>query len=378
MEKKRQSMGPAGSHTVDDDARQRLLKDLETFYGKLVPAELGVILTQIEEFISQAIVHEAGQLLARAMPQVQQTPAPGVVSFSGAIFQVVATTRDALSPSAFALTVIAMHGKKPMQPVRRRGVISGHGRFDSITVIVDPIFAGCADDLALLGARFFEAGYAWELELVRRTVRSIESSLAEHLYRHVRERLQSDLQRFVWFVVITQDRGGVYIFDSTTAESTIELLKEGLQRRSGSTSELFVELLLTVLPLEEMFSRNAIATGECLSVQLDVTGYRGSSAGYAQAEDFVYPGGSASVFPVVREGRAYLIAAFPTIYQSDMLPALEGSRRELERIFRDYRDGIRTTLRRVTETTRFALQEFATDLLAKLAVELAKLGGGSS
>jgi hypothetical protein len=306
-------------------AKETLRFELAAFNG-IKPAELTSQLDGFEACIARTVVAEVARYLASVDRQVRPTPDQSIFVVGGTFYQVAATPRSALTPSGLDISVLQLNVQRPSKPIRVHTSVKGSGRVTSMTSIVDPRFATHAEDITRLTTELYEFGYSLMLELIRRLIDELETDLSKHLYEHVRPLLPPQMLTFFWFNIITQDGGGIYLFDKHTAENTVALLTSHERRRSLAPAELFAHLLITSIPFEQMFSKNVIATGECLSVPLTVTDYRDSSIGYAQAEDFIYPGKSASVYPIVREGSAFLVASFPTVHESTFLPVLKTSR----------------------------------------------------
>lgn len=360
-----------------DSAKERLRIALAAF-REIKPAELPYQLERFEACIARTLVAEVVRYLASLDSQVRITPEPSIFVVNGTFYQVAATPRSALSPSGLDLSVLQLNVQKPPMPIRVHGSVKGLGRVASTTSIVDPRFAQDADAITYLATGLYEFGYSLMLELVRQLIDELETDLSKHLYEHIRPLLPPQLLKFFWFNIITEDGGGIYLFDTHTAENTVTLLTTHERRRSLAPAELFAHLLVTSIPFEQMFSKNVIATDECLSVPLTVTDYRDSSIGYAQAEDFIYPGKSASVYPIVREGSAFLVASFPTEHEITFLPVLKTSRVALSLIFKDHRSAVLRILRKIRDSFHWLPHEFVSEVLAKTAVEFAKWGSGSA
>jgi hypothetical protein len=360
-----------------DAAKERLRIELTAFNGTK-PAEITSQLERFEACIARTLVAEVSRYLASTDRQVRPTPERSMFVVNGTFYQVAATPRSALSPSGLDISVLQVNVQKPPKPVRVHGSVKGFGRVTSTTSIVDPRFAAYADDITYLTTELYEFGYSLMLELIRQVIDELETDLSKHLYEHVRPLLPMQMLKFFWFNIITEDGGGIYLFDRHSAENTVSLLTSHERRRSLAPAELFAHLLVTAIPFEQMFSKNVIATGECLSVPLTVTDYRDSSIGYSQAEDFIYPGKSASVYPIVREGSAFLVASFPTVHEVTLLPVLHSSRVALSHIFKDHRSIVLRTLRKVRDSFHWLPQEFIAEVLAKTVVEFTKWGSGSA
>ena len=347
-------------------------------FNRTKPFDLASQLNGFEARIATTIVSEVAGYLASVDRKVRRTLDKSIVVVNGMFYQVAATPRSSLSPSGLDISVLQLNVDKPPKPVRVHGSVKGLGRVTMTTTIVDPRFVRCAEEIAYLTTELYEFGYSLMFELIRRVIEELETDLSKQLYEYMRPLLPAEMLKFFWFNIISEDGGGIYLFDRHSANNTMSLLTTHERRRSLAPAELFAHLLVTAIPFEQMFSKHVIATGQCLSVPLTVTDYRDSSIGYSQAEDFIYPGKSASVYPIVREGRAFLVASFPTVYTNTFLPILDNSRATLSRIFQDHNSIVLRTLRKVRNSFQWLPQEFITELLAKTTVEFTKWLSGSA
>jgi hypothetical protein len=317
-----------------EGAKTRVTANLPRLYGSTTASELVTALDLIDTTLLHTVTEEVTEYLISTHPNAKRSSQPGVVVCGDSFFEITTGQRDLVSPSALAVVVLRVQGPRHLRLVRAKGRLTGCSRFETITAIIDPELGGCVDAVLGLAQATLDSGYAWLLEFVRTQIRSLESALALKLYGYSRQMLSNDLARWLWFVVIWPQTGGVYLFDRISADAALDALTEERGATSESPAALFGHLLTTAVPFDQMFSRTVIETGECLDVQLVTAAYRDSASGYAVAEDVLYTPKVATLYPVVREGLAFLLAVFPADRRDSILPVLQEHQQELRRFLR--------------------------------------------
>ncbi len=222
--------------------------------------------------------------------------------------------------------------------------IAGSGKYSQAEILLAPHLAYFLPALLELTQKFYESGYEWLTEFLREKVRALEVNLVREIYRATRLAFahKPHLVEQIWLCVVAKNRG-VYLFDQHRFENTIKLVATQRGAMRPSSSALFLGLLTTTVALEKLFSRHAIVSGECLRCDLAVSQYSDDKTLYAIAEHVLYRStkrrtGVASVFPIVRDQQPYLIAAFPTDVEAEVLPILRAHSDDIRRAFKASQD----------------------------------------
>lgn len=212
--------------------------------------------------------------------------------------------------------------------------LRGIGRFKRISLYLPVGLKIDRDSFEALANSVFETGYVWLDQATRRVVRRTEAAVADILYSYLRALVpHPDVTDSVWFGAVSKGHA-YYVLDEVTVASAISAIHEQESVLGKSPARLVSELLTRILPYELIHAKRAVIGGQCIDVDLRTSRYSETESIFLSAEISIFGSPSISVFPVVRDGESYLIAAFPTRFKATLKPVLEQHRQEFENRFR--------------------------------------------
>lgn len=235
--------------------------------------------------------------------------------------------------------------------------ISGLGKYTNVRVVVSASLSGLVEDLGAMTLAGLTAGYAWLTELIADKVDEFESDLAKAFYRRLRRLFATSSQHAlvdkVWMVIIDKDEG-FYGVDAGAAKNAISIVTKSKKIVAISPAQLFAHFLTTILPLEDMHSQIAIATGKTIDIDLRDSRYVLSDELFEIAEEYVFGTSQICVHPIVREGEQKLLVGFPRTIKTPVLRVLTDpkNQEEISRIFADHSIRIRKLWKTLKKTAK--------------------------
>ncbi len=318
-----------------------LTQGLDRSFALTPAAEAAAHIDYIEQYIAKELEEAIVAAILHLEPRAIRLP-PNGFALLGRPFEVIVDYRDLLKNDIIGVLITEIQSATPL--VRVQCDLHGQGRYKKADVMVAPRLSNHLNVFAELTQQFYKIGYTWLHEFLIAKARELESSMVIELYRILRLAFSDKpgLADQVWLVVVHRDRG-IYVFDQHATERMVDVLISQRGKTKGSAAALFLGLLTSDVPFDQMFSRHAIPTGECLHCDLSKSEYVGTEPLYAIAEHVLYKYGSgkskvASIYPIARRDQPYLIAAFATSEELEILPVLRKHRKEMEDAFRGQTD----------------------------------------
>jgi hypothetical protein len=273
----------------------------------------------------------------------------------GFIFEVMVGYRDLLKKHDTA-AIVVMEETQPPKPIRSSLPIEGFGKYKNLEVFISPRLSAHMPAISELSQKFYEGGYSWLREFIDIKAEQFEAAMVVELYRALRLAFagKTILVDLIWLVLVDKHKG-MYLFDQHATIRTIKTI--GIHRGTTreSASALFLGLLTSAIPFEKMFSRHTIPTGDCLHVDFAATEYTDKTM-FALAERVLFKSTTrktqvASVFPIARNEEPYLIAAFPTAEENEILPILRAHMLELQTVFNTQKSRARVLIDKLRPTS---------------------------
>ncbi len=339
----------------------RLVQDLDKVYGATPASEAAVRVETIERYIAEELGEAVLSLIESVEPKVVRL-APHGFALKGVLYEVVVDYRDLLRDDTVGVLVAALRGTdRAPRPARAHCRIQGDGKYRKADIIVPPGFSSHLDALSELTQKIYETGYAWLDEFLQAKVRELESSMVVELYRAIRLAFagRQNLCELVWLVLIHED-SGIYVFDQQATFNIVSSLAVQRGRARPSAVALFLGLLTSAVPFDQMFSRHAIPTGQCLQCDLSKAEYAGTEPLYAVAEHVLYKSKAdqstvCSLLPLARSEQPYLIAGFPTSHEDEIVSVLRDHLSEIEAVFDTHKDRARALFKKIRAVSRLPL-----------------------
>ncbi len=240
----------------------RLVHDLDTLYGETLAPEAAECVEAIERHIADELRDSALTLIEASETKMIRRPPYGF-ALEGVPYELVVDYRDLLRDDTVGVLIAALPGTdRHPRPVLAHCKIRGDGKYRKADIIVPVRFSAHVESLSELTQHVYETGYAWLDEFLQEKVRELETSMVIELYRAVRLAFagRQNLYELVWLVLIHEDTG-IYLFDQQATFNTISSLAMQRGKARQSAVSLFLGLLTSAVPFEQMFSRHAIPTG---------------------------------------------------------------------------------------------------------------------
>jgi hypothetical protein len=340
----------------------RLVHDLDELYGGTPVAEVAACVDAVERHIADALREAVVASVEAAEPEMIARYPPYGFALEGVPYEVIVDYRDLLRDDTVGVLIAAVGGSdRPPKPARANCRIRGDGKYRKADIIVPPRFSAHLEALTELAQKTYESGYAWLSEFLQSKVRELESSMVVGLYRAVRLAFagNQNLSQLVWLVLIQEDHG-IYVFDQQATFNAVGSLAVQRGKARPSAVALFFGLLTSAVPFDQMFSRHAIPTGQCLHCDLAKSDYAGTEPLYTIAEHVLYrstvnQSTVASIFPLSRDEQPYLIAAFPTSHEHEILPVLKDHLADIESVFSTHKERARTLFGKLRAVSRLPL-----------------------
>lgn len=345
-----------------------LIRDLDEAYSPASPSKAARLVEMIEERIARALKEAILKNIHDIDDKVRRT-GDGFV-FEGDAFEVIIGYRDIVRDHALAV-VLGETGQRS-KPIIERFALNGPGKFTKADLIFSPRLRKFIPNAAALTKGFYESGYAWLNEFLKEKSRELESSMSVELFRQLRIAFggRPELADVIWLFV-TDTNKGTYFFDERAAEHAVKRITKlrGSVRRSSA--EIFLGLLTTEVPYEQIFGRHSVETGNPLRVDLSKAEYLESKPIVALAEHVLYQNAmrgsqTATVFALTRDQQPYLLCCFPSLYETEIVSTLRAHASQIETTFNEHK----TTARRYLK----ALKEFSP--LSLPIEDLGKFAGG--
>lgn len=170
----------------------------------------------------------------------------------------------------------------------------------------------------------------------------------------------------LWLVSASDDNC-CYLVDDRVATAALARLRPKAAIVGRSAIRILSEFFVSAVPFGDTHSSHAVAENRCIDVDLSKSKYARDNALLAMSEIAFYGSPRISILPIVRAGRAYLFAVFPTADRSVFEPVLSHHLDDLIGEF-DRMRGALVSLRRVLKESRSGLLsasagEFAGGLL---------------
>jgi hypothetical protein len=323
---------------------KQLTSDLDVAFRHLPPEKAIDCIERIEARISVGLAAAIIRVLRRLDPRIIGIE-NNKFTLEGGAFEVFVGYEDVWHPNTVAVLVIQI-GLPATQPPK--GVpIGGTGKYNEAQISTSPQLQRYSDVIAELTQKFYQQGYAWLAQFLLLKVRELESSVTIDLYAALRvafgeKRTLADR----CLLILIDGNNGNYVFDLHSAEQTIKRISTQRGVIQRTTSEMFLGLLGSFLQFKQMFSRHVIASGEKFQVDFTQTEYSDKTL-FALSERVLFKseaGGSktGTLFPLARDDPPFLVVAFPTVRESEILPVLRRHAKELQETLKKQRNRVRT------------------------------------
>lgn len=184
--------------------------------------------------------------------------------------------------------------------------------------------------------RAFEISSKWLEENISAFLSTEENFLSLKMYGALRTMINDeDICNSIWFVTIIDGRG-YYLIDPRKSIHTISSIKASQLTEGMSPSFYMMELLNSKLQYETMNSKNAIDTENCINANIYDSKFADEKPDYVNAVAAMVNSANHSIYPVVSEGKYFLLAGFPSKYRGNLESKFEANQEYFEQIFRDY------------------------------------------
>jgi len=225
-----------------------------------------------------------------------------------------------------------------------RAKIDSLGRYAEFQVFIEQALAEFQSTVGEVCVVVLEAGYRWLAEYVRTALDGLQNRIADDLYSHLRQLFSEELVENIFLFGIV-DKSGIYLLDDLGRRAALERAARRKVTDALSPIEVVTNFSTTVVELERLLSKKAIAEDITLEGSFLESAY--AETGLNLSAIVIYESSQFVVQPVVREGNTLLVAAYPPKIRSSVEPILQRTRRDFERITEQGASTLRTVMRNV-------------------------------
>jgi hypothetical protein len=335
-----------------EQTKTRLINELQELFGNPTVSDLPLVAETLEErlrsYLDELLFFHAALFLPEAVPGKDLR-----VLQVGDEEYAINIGEDIIQSEVLSVAIVPRTLRAP-QPNYRELIVNLHGvgRYQKIQIKLPVSLSIRSEPLGQLANTVFETGYEWLNRTTRTVVRQVQANLATALYDYLRILLpQRDVTAQVCFGAVTKSRG-YYVIDETMIASAIDSVHGEAATVGVSPARLVAEFMSKVMPFETMHCKAAIISGDCIDVDLRKSKYSGPASLYRSAEIAILSSPSISIFPLVCEGQAYLVAVFPTDLKDLLKPVFTAHKSEFAALFNNAKSSLRRILAVLEEPRR--------------------------
>ena len=325
--------------------RLSMSAELDHIYGKIDPSEALEYIDAIENFIQSKIRHVLIHTILDLEPTAKQVGDIGV-SINGCIVTVAIGYADISSISSMGILVCDLAQRRRTHKFNIK--FNGLGRYKAGILIISDILSKHSSAIQTVVKALYDEATTWVREFAYQKARELKNRVTDEMYRLLRILFSANeaLVDRIWLAII-RDKFGGYLFDEQAAKSTVELIRTKTEEMPYSVPRIFLGALTSLIPLDDMFSKYALADGTSLRCDIGQAKYLSDKTMYAIAEELYMESKSENasriltIYPIVRDEQPFLLAAFPTEYENEIVPVL----RDSSDVFRDATKKLRKSLK---------------------------------
>ncbi len=211
------------------------------------------------------------------------------------------------------------------------------GKYKSFTIVI-------SDGILYKKSRIVEAikelyviSYAWLDDFLRRKISCLENDLSNELYRCIQRTFnasnQKDLIDKLWLAVVDPKQNlGYHIVGGEKTDKAFDVFVKN-NKTVYSSGELLINFYTTSIGFEKMFSKTAIEEKKPIEFFLNKAIYKQEENAFFAAEKTLFKSDSLTLYPIVSEGKYFLLAGFESLYKEHIESILSESRKDLSEIF---------------------------------------------
>lgn len=203
------------------------------------------------------------------------------------------------------------------------------GRITDVHVTTDKTFVREREMIAETARSVLEAGYLWLAEHIKTLLMGEQNTASDNLYSHIRSILPPQIANEIWLYMIA-DKEGVYVTDIVARERALERASGRLTCANISPIEIVTDFCTRRTDFELTYSKVAISEDLTLEGEFAKAPYIESGVHITEAA--IYVSEQHVIQPLVREGKTYLSAAYPSRLRSTVEPILKRERNNFRHI----------------------------------------------
>jgi hypothetical protein len=218
------------------------------------------------------------------------------------------------------------------------------GQYQSLTIIVPN---SILQKSALLIERlkwFYEVCYSWLNDFLNNIISDFESELSNNLYTFIQRTFEAlhkrDLIRDVWLVIVdTENRTGSHLLGGDKKSEAMKLFSSN-NNSIYSSAQLLINFYAGRIDYDKMFSQVVIKERKPIDFILKDAKYQKDENILYSSEGIAFESGEFTLYPIVHEGKYYLIAGFGTKEKEAIIEILSECENELFEILKTSLSGI--------------------------------------
>ena len=319
----------------------KIYRDLVQIFGEYPVSELGHVVDGVENFLTGVL---RTQIIARADSFLDDAheAEDGDHFTCGTTVVKVEMTDNAASRRTLELALLFGHfvHRKPRM-ITKVYSHEGFGRYTKFRVSWPVELNVRWEHLSQLIQTIVRTVYQWLENFVENRLITVETELSQSLYLYARTTFHcgEHLKKF-WFVAV-KDGKGYCLFDHRSAQDVISIASKVTQDTDLTPSGIAVNFIVSEADFDLMIAKDAITQGQCLDVPFEKTKYKSMDLDFSEAEAAIHQADSITLYPLVREGKGFLLAGFPTPSKGVFEPLLREHEAEIVSIFKSQLESLK-------------------------------------